>query len=141
MAHSVIRALGWRKMVLLLAFVAAGLLVSTTILVPFASEMWTQATLMLTVERRIGAEIRAPYVTLGKTDREVITFSAVRPGGPVANAGVANVDFVVEDVSIGDLSRRLNATKGTRVSVEVAPGGNGTELDQRPRRKVSIVLP
>jgi len=141
MARSAKGSLWRRGPVLSVSAAVIGLVVTIAVFGPFACEMWTQATLLPTVERRIGAEIRAPYVILGKRDREVITFSAVNPGGPAATAGVTSGDIVVEDVSIGELCRRLNAVKDARVVVEVAPGGNGPELDRRPHRKASILLP
>ncbi len=108
----------------------------------FSKEMWTQATQLPTVEQRIGASISAPDVTLGGNAKEVILFSEIEAGSPAAVAGIMDGDIVIEDVSIGDLCRRFDGTKrGRQASVEIVSGGDGPPLDQRPQRRVTIILP
>lgn len=127
----------WNLSLLTVAVTAIGL----AGLIPFILEMSTQAALLPRVEQRIGAQIGSPYVTLGKQDREVIVFSAVKAGSPTALAGIANGDIVVEDVSIGGLCRRFDQSVGKTVVVRVTTGGNGPELDLRTHRDAKIVLP
>ena len=93
------------------------------------------------VERRIGATIRTPFLTLDGRHREVIAFFSIEPEGPAAMAGIHEGDIVIEDVSIADFCRRFQAPSGSRAAVVVVPGGDGVALAQREKREVSIVLP
>jgi hypothetical protein len=106
----------------------------------FIVEMGTQAILLPSVERRIGAEIRAPVVRVGGETRELMTFERVRPGA-CANAGIASGDIIISHRSIGQLCRQLRGAAGKQVVVDVVPGGDGAAMEARPARRVVITLP
>jgi hypothetical protein len=108
---------------------------------PFAVEMATQARLLPGIERRIGAKICAPEVSVGGHLLEVITFAEVVPGAPCSRAGIASGDIIASDQLIGSLCKRLQLPTGTRVVVEVVPGGPGPTIAERPKRRAVIVLP
>jgi hypothetical protein len=108
--------------------------------ITFFWEMGTQAVLLPSVERRIGAEIRSPELKLGGEGHEVMAFENVGPGA-CARAGIMEGDIIVSHRTIGQLCRLLRGPKGTQVTVEVAPGGDGPPLAERVKRKVTITLP
>jgi len=111
------------------------------VLWPFAVEMVTQVRLLPRVERRIGAYIVSPTVKVGGWYREVKAFASVVPGGACSKAGITSDDIIVSEESIGSLCKRLQGPAGTRVVVEVVPGGPGPKIEERPKRQVVIVLP
>lgn len=108
---------------------------------PFLSEMATQIRLLSATERRIGAEIRSPWIVAGGKQQEVMAFANVHPAGACAAAGVIAGDVIVDEASIGELCKRLRGPSGQVVVVTVVPGGRGPVVDARPRRVARIVLP
>src|SRR5687767_3444632 len=75
------------------ALVALALLPVTLLFGRFLVEMGTQGLLLPSVERRIGAEIRAPEVRAGGETRELMSFANVRPGACAA-AGIVSGDII-----------------------------------------------
>jgi len=107
----------------------------------FMREMHIQAELGPKVESRIGCRITGPYIQAGDRHIEPIATTAIAPGGACDQAGFQLNDILIGERSLATVYQRLSAPSGKRVTFDVVPGGDGLPLDERPRRKVTIVLP
>jgi S1-C subfamily serine protease len=108
----------------------------------FVAEMALQGILGPRVEARYGFELGSPYVMAGGDDVEVPVIERVDSGGAFARAGLVEGDILVNHISKGllYLSLLLAGTGDTR-RVTVVSGGDGPEIGQRRKRRLTVVAP
>lgn len=131
---SKLRHVKWAVVVVVLFLFAYGLWI-------FVDEMRTQATLGPEAEARIAAKITGSYVRLDGKLTEVMTILSIERHGAAAKAGFREDDIIVDDLTIGDVYRKLSGRSGASVTFHVVPGGDGPPLSHRKRRKVVLILP
>ncbi len=88
----------------------------------------------------LGIVLDTPVLMIDGWPREVLSVSDVRPGSPMATAGVEPGDIIIGD-SPRSLARRLNAGRGGFVELRLVPGGDGPPLESRPLRVVRVEVP
>ncbi|MFI4859665.1 MAG: hypothetical protein ACIAXF_03170 [Phycisphaerales bacterium JB063] len=103
--------------------------------------MWRQTHLSPSIENRYGGKVIGDVVVAGSDWTEHTTLVDVRPGSVFDQAGLSDGDLVFGFHQIGEFYQALDQPQGTAITFEVAPGGNGPPLNQRPRRTVTIVAP
>ena len=103
----------------------------------FVWEMYTQATVGPVIEERLGFTLGTPYVQ----GREVKTVDYVHPGKAFADAGFSEGDIIVDDLTLGQLYRRLDQAKGQTVTIHVVDGGAGPPVHDRDVRAVAVHVP
>jgi membrane-associated protease RseP (regulator of RpoE activity) len=113
---------------------------------PFSS-LYYQVYCGVRLEHDLGVRIGSPYVKIEDSTlssligTEVMTFEKLAPDSPLARAGIKEGDIPLDDLSFTEFYRMLEQSRGKTIRITVVPGGNGPDLNARPRKTVEFTVP
>lgn len=95
------------------------------------------------LEKDLGFTHGSPYVKIGdsKWGTEVMTLEKISPSGVLGKAGIKEGDIPLDNLSITEFYRKLDRSRGKKVTIMVVPGSDGPSLTERPMRTVTFEVP
>lgn len=93
------------------------------------------------LRKELGFKHGSPYIKFGDKVKEVWVIEKVSPNGIFEKSGVEAGNILIDPSGGTEFYKKLEESRGKKITLTVAEGGDGSALEKRKTRKLTVAIP